>query len=514
MKNSVLWYSFTGVLLASTLTFGFFINKNSYPTKVPLKVDSIKIRFFDWESQIGNIDLANIYSNVEFIPTQEKSNSKDIAYFDKIYRHAFPESKLLKIHNDIQHESTTLDLSDKVFFPVSMAIDHINDAIYIGDSGNKKVIKINNDGEVLKEYHVGFYFLDFNYSSKENKFIFYSPMQSAEIKLPHNNTILVLNENMEILHSLFPLGDLYSKNFPIHINAFKKSGDKTYFNPPLTGDIFELSYDGTYKKILIFPGANEKKLLNDVLAASNESGKPNIEKVFAVNEKMPIIDYLVGEKEIIFERYFNGIRYNIIIDKSSGRGVAISPGMPIDDFGKEFKFVFKSPKFSSTHGFITQISNADCNVVGETFESKQIKIPAYLSEAIKNQQGLLMVHDYDFDFLYDHSTDDLTPIAPNFGHLSENVEVSLAIRDLKISPNPLRSNGKLNIEFTYPDALEADISLTSLWGTIIVNQQKLSSNGGGRFATTFDLDQCTPGTYFILIRPSNGKMQSKQIVVQ
>jgi len=497
------------------LTFGFFIDKNSVPIETAKELDSEKIRFFDWESQIGNIDLADIYSNVEFIPTQERKNSKDIVYLDEIYCHAFPENKLLKILSSTQDKSTTLDLSDKVFFPVSMAVDHINKDIYIGDSGNKKVIKINSTGEVIKEYHVGFYFLDFNYSSKENKFIFYSPMQSSEIKLPGNNTILVLNENMEILHSMFPLGDIYSKNFPIHINAFKKSGDKTYFNPPLTGTIFELSYDGTYKEILNLPTPNKKELLNDILAASNENGKPNIEKVFAVNEKMPIINYLVGEEEIVFERFFNGIRYNVIIDKSSGRGVAISPGMPVDNFGKEFKFVFKSPKFSSAHGFITQISNADCNVVGETLESNRTKKPAYLSEAIKNQQGLLMVHNYDFDFLYDHSTDDLTSIAPNSGLPFEKAEFSSTVRDLKTFPNPLRANGKLNIEFTCPDAIEANISLTNLWGSIIIKQQKLNSNGeGGRFATTLDLDQCTPGIYFILIRPSNGKMQTKQIVVQ
>jgi len=504
MKKSI----FTGLAIILVPSLFLVLMPDKKQLKDSIGLQSKKLRFFDWEHR-GDIDLAGIYSEIKFLPTSEGKVSDDVKICSKnIFVHDFfKEDNVLRIY-DINNplQPLLVDLSRVTTSPVSLVVDEKSSTILVGDSGNKRVLKINYQGEILEEYYTGFYFMGFNYSKEEGKFIFYAITETLGAEARDRNAIFVTNRKMEILQRSFPVDVDLLRKLPIRANSFKTLGERTFFNPPLTGDIYELFYDGSYKKVFGLPEQSEKESYSAITSMIKNIKQVDSRNYFELNEILPVVDYLVGENEIIVERYFNGVRYNVIVETATGRAIVISPRRPTNNFGKQYLFAFKTPKFVNDLGFVAQISNNECNVVNKSLTVDQV--PDYLKEAVKSQHGLFMIHRYNFDFLYNHSKEDLTPLIQGRNNLA--AQDAPLITELKTFPNP--ADERLTIQFNHASSSEATIDLINVWGTII--DHKKVTSGNGFFSIEFNLTNLTPGNYFVAVRPAKGLGQTIQVTVK
>ncbi len=486
-------------LFALTLT-AFVITINSSGLgQIDTEFKIKKLRLFDWEDR-SSIELSKFYSYTNFFPIQIENTPEDVKLLNKnAFVQNFRGDYLGLYSYPPPFIPVQINLPHNISFPVAMVPDEKNKVIYIGDSGNKQVLKIDYFGKVIEEYPIGIHFLSFNYSPTEEKFIFYSPMQVLESDQPVESSIIITNSKMKILHNIFPINPSFLSKVPISRQSFKTLGSRTFFNPPFSSEIYELFYNGTYKKIFDLYPRDKDEIKNNVLNIPSIDKNMNQQNSFSLNESQPIADYLVGKNELIIEKYINGIRYNLIIEKGTGRCIIISPKVALNNFGQGFRFAFKAPKYVSESKFIAYISNKECYEIKNAFISSGTSIPDYLENATKNQCGLIMDHSYNFNYIYDHSKDDIRPLFADFNYSSQlnDANNQLLFQQVKLFPNP--ASETINIQFKHLSSPETIISLSLLdvWGNTLM-QQKVAGQDG-LFRAEFNLQELIPGNYFISI---------------
>lgn len=498
--------------IISIAMFSYFITPKKSQILDSTKFSEEKLRFFDW-SQTDEIELSNVYENIEFLPVLINYDPRGISSSnDKLFIHSFPNDNFIRIY-DLNNQSliNVIDLSKKVSSPIQAVANEAEEVIFIGDSENKKIVKIDYKGKIIQEYNIGFHFIDFNYSSYFKRFVFYSPMYSLHSKSDEAYSILITNEKAEILHEMFPIDNLCFEYNSLASNRFNGFGEKTFFSPPLSGTIYELFYDGSIKKVFELPVTNQQKqeIKEKIHRIVDDDDELIISEALSINKKLPIIKYLVNNNFITIEKYFNEKQHIIIIERQSGKSIAISPKIKFTNFGQDFKFVFSKPKFSSSKGFISFTTNQLNITLGKELKNYEEAIPLYLSEAIKKQNDLIMFYDYDFNFLYKHSSEDLRYLITNS---IDNNNILLS-EDVKIFPNP--ANDDLDIRFFLKSDRETDVvvSLLNIWGST-VEQKKIKGATNRYFSTSFNVKRYSPGNYFVLIELFGGKTITKQVVIK
>ncbi len=465
------------------------------------------VRYFNPNGN-NTLQLSEMYSNLEYIPInfQDKTIGKVVTTDDRIFVSNFVGDNSLTIYDRKGEKLVKINGSSglNLALPVDFTVDEINQEIYIGDTEQKKIFKFDYEGRLVHEFNFGIHFSAFNYSTKEEKFILYVPMPFPGTDLD-GNSIVIFDQNLNITNSHFPLHDLCQEFSPLVSNRFVTSGDKTYFNPPLTSTIYELFYDGTYSKVFDLPGYDSNELENsisDIIRSSDHI--PSIAN--EIRNIQPILSFIVSNKYVIVEKYFHSFPHFIILDKQTKRSIISATRMKIENYGNKFDFVFSRPRFYSDDGVISYYSNKNCNYFYnaiskiETDDNKIIT----LKNAIENDKGLMMVYQYNFDFLFDNSKEDLSELSP---FSNGNNEHSF-LKDLKVYPNPATENIKIEFKNEHKTA---DIQLISLTGTII--EHKIIESQNGRFSTILEVQKLITGPYFINIITADGQVHPQQIQI-
>lgn len=124
-----------------------------------------------------------------------------------------------------------------------------------------------------------------------------------------------------------------------------------------------------------------------------------------------------------------------------------------------------------------------------------------LEDAATTDQDLILSYAYDFEHLYQNSTDDLSRLFPTLERDRELLD------DLRIFPNP--SAGDLTIEFTTP-ADDVSIRVVNILGGII--EERKAPGQSGRYFLNLDLSRrAGSGQYFVQIISQEGILHVEQV---
>lgn len=499
-RNHFLIATSSVVCIAIALTCIFFVPSNKGET---LTLNTSLLKDFDWSD---TLELSNIYSSVRFLPVSVSKNIRDIEIFDdNALFLAFPPSSYFSRHS---YNEGKLLANEKVetgnSFPAGMVFDQQRDEVMIGDNENRIVTKYDRNGNIVRKYNTDFYFIDFNYSFSSKKFIFYTPLISNFSNSEQKYSIVITDESMKPLKQIFPLDETLANYTPLFSNCFQTVGEKTYFAPLLSSKIYEISYDGSITEVIDL-GIESSIIKNKILSFIN--GKEmSPDMMLEINKIVPIYRYWIGDEVITIEKGFNRKMHLLIVQKKSGKSVTVLPSIKITNYGKDFKFAFIKPHSVTKDGFVSLLSYDECKFVAAELQRTGSKIPAYLRDALSLQQGLLMVYKVNFEYLYDHSTFDLSAILNQNYPIEEKKRV---ISGIKIFPNP--STGIINVDYSVHDHLNGRVILSDIFGRQLY--EKSINVSEGVQSIRLDVSNAPNGVYLISFLSDNKAIFSSQVLI-
>lgn len=456
-------------------------------------------------------DLSAVYSRLDYFSI----SSKELESLGAISEIALTEARIfasnyiddisLKIFDSQGNHIETVVSAGEVPFvrPVDFMVDDQRQEIHIGDTGQKKIFIFNFDGEFLRDLPVGFHFSSFNYSSKLRKYIFYVPMPHSGLDLNGNALVFFDEESLSVTKRGFPISSICQQFNPLASNRFKTFGERTFFSPPLSGSIFEIFYDGSHSKVFEVPDLDAPDVESSVRNLVSSSDDPHF-LVRELKEVLPFFDFLVTDQSIILERFYHGYSHQVILDRKSDRGVVVANKIKIENFGDGFNFVFSKPRYAiEDFELVAFYVNSTCRSFHGAMEGLggNIAEGSKLEDAATTDQDLILSYAYDFEHLYQNSTDDLSRLFPTLERDRELLD------DLRIFPNP--SAGDLTIEFTTP-ADDVSIRVVNILGGII--EERKAPGQSGRYFLNLDLSRrAGSGQYFVQIISQEGILHVEQV---
>lgn len=418
----------------------------------PVVKEFSDIKLFDaWSN---DVDVSQGYTGVKYFDLAIKGKEST----QRINEFAISKEKLFSVDYQQSSPAKCFDFeSGELIFefpfsnlskygltqPAGFSYDDSREYILIGDPVGGKILSFNRGGELAESVSLGINFVDFSYSSKDERFIVFAPQTGGPLNSKYgNNAIHVFDKNGVHIESLFPIHDACSVLNFVTSGSFVKYGQQVFFSPPFSGSIFRIYYDGGSEKIYTAPFAkmNEAKIRQ---FASQVKSASDLDREFvdAVNRELPFEKFLVTDKYFILEKKFKKFPHSIVVDRASGKTVIIGQRMRLPKGDDGFDFFFAQPLSAADGYLLSYFSNASANKILSNLDASGKSAILHRVRAenslTKNElhSDLLMVYDLNFDFLYQNASPDISGLIP------QEIEGSLItsfkpLSWLEVKPNP------------------------------------------------------------------------------
>ncbi len=291
------------------------------------------------------------------------------------------------------------------------------------------------DGAFVESKDVPFNFQSFALSPNADAYIFYSPMNVYQ----GGKSILITDEAFNIDHEFFTSPSILRKANWLASNSFKVYDNKVYFNPPTSGDIYELFFDGSMEKVFYGPSVSETL----IKAIQSMSG----EKLLDINysneakKRLPIYDFQITEDKIAFQ-YFKDGKYffTTVVDRETGRAVSHQNAVFLDNIGGHLKYVFLTPSAAENGDFLSCASSENISMIHDN-------VSASVDKASIDFDLALFKFSYNFDELYEQGAKDTE--FTNADDEKDEVQKSNLLSNVLAFPNPMNSvDDKLQVRIT------------------------------------------------------------------
>lgn len=218
-------------------------------------------------------------------------------------------------------------------------IDEVNQLIYVGEGGNRRVSVFQFDGVFKKSEHVGFSFYKMAYSPEEMKYIFYTPHDHDPAE---GSRIKLTDASFNILSKAFPVdSDKSGLFFGFENRFYEDDQNQVYFNPLFENEIYQIRYDGSIQGKFAFEGIESgdfsfSDLIND--------SQPEAKKVREMNLEMPVERFSINSERMCVRINRDKHPYVLMADLESGKKKMYKPTIKLTEIGRRFDFVFLEPK--------------------------------------------------------------------------------------------------------------------------------------------------------------------------
>jgi hypothetical protein len=510
-------FQLIGTLAISIAVVVFLAMRNTTSEPISFAKEISDLRLFDAWSQ--EIDLSKGYNNVRYFDLPLCSGEsayriEELAVFgDKLFSIDFQQQYPIKCFN-LDNSALLFEIPYSILneqgiaHPAGFSYDAEGRLVVLGDAMDGRIYFFEENGSLVKSVKIGINFIDFSYSPHDHRFIVYAPQAGSSSNSDFaNNSIHIFSEDGQHIKSMSPIHEACQVLNFVASGRFVKDGRRVYFNPPFTGKIYEVSYDGQLAEVYDAPfsGIGEEEI-QSWMARVASGDDLNLAFVNSVLGEMPFEKFLITDEFVLFEKKFNSFPHSIVVDRDSGKSVVVGQRMRLPKSKNDnFNFFFNEPLSASNGSFLSYFSKENVNrIIGNNN-------PGFLmggkgSRIERMNEDLLMIYDLNFEFLYQHSTSDLsTLIAKQQGDGLKVIRQPL--NWFKVSPNP--TSGIVKVETRGA----ADIYLYSLEGQL-ENQVSVRSQPGVLSISEIELNRLQPGIYVVkVVSQDEHVFDSKTIIV-
>lgn len=494
--------SIISIVILSSLILIIFFSFNSKKESSVVKSESkiVSLKLYD-----HNSNQKDFYSEYEILklPIGNLINSSggvDVIYDDEMYIVSnFKNNNSLVIIDKKGNLVSSIEKfgnkNEKLNIPVGVRLDKVNQRILVGDSGTRKILYFDYQGNFIQEKNVGFDFKDFAFSPKEQKFIFHMPFSDNVIN--NNHALIITDDNFSIEKQLFPLPKFINKHPYIASNSLKVNEGQVFYNPPTTGKIYEIKFNGNNN--LIIDVEDSKNIKLDPTINELENSESGTDAFLKYNQTASLIDFFINEKIIVANKLINKARYSIIIDRNSLDAVAILNRMRITKLEEPFKFIYNSPQISNNDKFLNYFSFDKINYISNEIGGIE-KLDRNLSEnaELSSNDFAIIRYNYNFDKIQKNSIDNIESL-----YQSKNIKSF----DLEVYPSP--AIDKINLKLVGENLKDNNIQINifSQLGIQVYHKKTLYQE-----SFEINLDNLPSGIYFIQTIIQGRKALSKTFI--
>ena len=363
-------------------------------------------------------------------------------------------------------------------------------------------------GAFIDSKAVPFNFQSFAPSPDADAFIFYSPMNIHQGR----KSILITDESFNINYEFFTPPSIIREANWLASNSFKVYNSKVYFNPPTSGDIYEVLFDGSMKKVFSGPAFSEA-LIKYVQSMDGEQ-LLNANAAYEAGKYLPIYDFQITEDQIAFQ-YFKNRKYffTTVVERETGRAIAHQNAIFVDHIGDHLKYVFLTPTATENGDFLSSMNSESIGII-------QDNVSASVHEASKDFDLAVFKFSYNFDDLYRQGSNDTA-----FDHADDEkneAQKSNLVSNLLAFPNPIkRGDDRLQIKITFsPENKSFEkresvvVQVLSANSSSIVYEQKCEVDHALRSAElSIDSRNVPEGFSQILVLDENGEVLGTTSIV-
>jgi len=326
------------------------------------------------------------------------------------------------------------------------------------------------DGAFVESKVVPFNFQSFAPSPDADAYIFYCPMNVYQ----EGKSVLITDEAFHIDHAFFTPPSILRRANWLASNSFKVYDNKVYFNPPASGDIYELFFDGSMEKVFYGPSVSET-LIKDLQSMRGEE-LLDINYSNEAKKRLPIYDFQVTEDKIAFQ-YFKDGKYffTTVVDIETGRAVSHQNAVFLDNIGDHLQYVFLTPSATENGDFLSCASSENISMIHDN-------VSASVDKASVDFDLALFKFSYNFDELYEQGAKDTEFTSAD--DEKDEVQQSNLLSNVLAFPNPMNSgDDKLQVRITLSSKKRSSIKkgfvtvqIFSAVSSSVVYEQKYAIN--------------------------------------
>ncbi|TVQ43018.1 MAG: 6-bladed beta-propeller [Saprospirales bacterium] len=326
----------------------------------------------------------------------------------------------------------SLNLSGNTFFEKCIDSGHL----IIGYPDEQKLLIFSNDGDLVSQDSVGFYFDNFVYNSMLKRYIFHTHMPNPGFYDNLNHQLVLTDSNFTIIRKHFPKQYNITKEFNATYAIQKPidSGDFVYFADFFNGKIYELDFKGNEKLIFKIEDGIENRQDSLIMM---DAEFPSYEVVMHNKKFYPFTEYYINEDFLLLSNYFEQrVRTHVVFSRETLNGYRFANNIPINlESGHQFNFHFETPTSVIGSYFVRFRSPRTWNQI-ISFLPDSIDI-SHLPDSIASGP-IMKLFKYNRTLIgIDDSAD--RRLNPDFQNKSQNVKITCY-------PNP--TSGILTVEST------------------------------------------------------------------
>ncbi len=299
---------------------------------------------------------------------------------------------------------TVIDLNEwGSDFLLDFQIDRKRRQILIGDSEAQSMLYFGFDGNFLGKKKFGFYFLHFAYSSEAERFIFYSPMLHSGVE-KGDHAIVLTDGDFNVISTDFPIHTLCQTINILSSFKFSTFEDEVYYNPPLTGRIYKLGFDGIHEEVLSID-YEYKHVEEDIREITKRSMDANA-MAKALN-RMPIRGFEAGRDHIVIDRMIDKRIRQIIFNVQNRETVVLPRLIKMQNFTEPFCFSALSPSAVVEGNTNIKVFPAESfrSIIQMASENGRVEEDVLKLSSDPKFKGFIVEWTYDWDALKDVAMD-------------------------------------------------------------------------------------------------------------